>query len=698
MTTIQSAKRNGKEIVISLDQTAEEKGEKIRVMLVGPGGATATKPLRSPKQTKCAFQFGSGKEANLYNEAYLEGLEVDKKHVSIVDKAPAKEVLAAFLQKVRMPKAWRKRAAAGLAFLGCLFLWQLCSSSASRPQVQNLTAYFVSLHSIQVQGEIRFPDTVLHSQKEKILQCLSLELWTQEKREAVEPTSEEIFYKNFAYEKKPQPQRYEIRLVLDGTILHKTPVEDHPSFPLLEIQTASWEGPGVRVTLPPIPDGATDLYLELIPQTKEGKKGSVVAQCAVSTSKTNAFLLGPIREYHPAFWVLLRSAGQILSEKEIACTTATGQMDRARIEEPGNLEIEGRWQGPNGASIELEIWDLERRFAAHRSLVPAHFSVRIPLEDSKSRYEARLKQESQTLDTKEVILSEMVENYTLAREQMPAFMKGLDGVLSMPLREGIEKIEGLQASAHRQEERLQEMLYVWDNASLKKTVLEMRSFYSHLGNLISVVLGQKERAISQEKPHLLAVALEQEKEVSFLVQALQKSLAEVHPRMKEKPLLSLVPEALQKNETEVRYQNLIQYITQATQSEDLPLALRMCDIALSEFPDSWHFLLARYNLYLLSHRKLYLEIYAEKAQADYKALVSCLTRRFEELYKKNQKAQAYVLGSQLSALDESLKSVAHKVESLRASVPLSEKMQALLSIQNFRFPFVVQKNRKGEKE
>lgn len=217
----------------------------------------------------------------------------------------------------------------------------------------------------------------------------------------------------------------------------------------------------------------------------------------------------------------------------------------------------------------------------------------------------------------------------------------------------------------------------------------MQEFYSNLQVLCEWI--QEEKDLTNNNEGFLDRFVEKKHwALVGLLDSFLKILHQFHPRLKENVFFSVINKAMQKREQKIQYNSWMESIYTFSKEDKTSLAIHTCDSALKEFPEEWIFLLARYNLYQREYNRFYMDSYEQKAKEDYARLLSTGKKIWEEFYKNNQKGKAYAFGSQLLALEKE-KSLENKIESLRSTTTLAEKIDALLEIQKFQFPFIVQK-------
>lgn len=222
----------------------------------------------------------------------------------------------------------------------------------------------------------------------------------------------------------------------------------------------------------------------------------------------------------------------------------------------------------------------------------------------------------------------------------------------------------------------------------------LKEFYTNLGTLCGWILEEKD---SQE--WISCIVEKKYWSLITLLDTMTKVICHFHPAQKETNFFPAFAQSIKKREQEIQYKSWEESVYTFTREGKISLAINTCDTALKEFPDAWIFLLARYNLYRMEYHRLYLETYEHKAQEDEAKLLSLWRKMFDDLYRNNHKAKAYILGSQLMTLEGESKSLEHKIVSLNQSVSLKEKIETLLEMQKFQFPFILKKHfHYGEEE
>ncbi|NUM34454.1 MAG: hypothetical protein HUU50_07910 [Candidatus Brocadiae bacterium] len=678
MSKIRSAIRKGKEIVVLLDYMPDKEGEKANLYLVGKDKQNASKALRNPgKKLQFVFPFFSEEEANVYTKAYLQAPGTNPtSSVLILDREPSGTLFPFMLKAMALPFL----AVLSIWFLGRAFLY-------NEPEiaVRNIKAYFSTNSSILVQGEIVFSERLLDKAQEKLMSSLKIRLYQENKQESEMPVKDTIFYAKFPCSLVNSKANYAIEILHKNSVLHRESVAYNPSFPIVLIQNTRWEQGFLVVaaeSLNPI-----EQSLDFLLVSKATDKDPWIAR-ELYVPKGN-LKIGPIGQYSPVYTLMVRTPYHIVAQKEIACTIPLGQISRVEALELNSISVEGMWDGPESSSISLEVWDKLTQSTIQKVIVEKKFSKKFLLSPFQSEYIIELKHEMETLASAPVVSSEALKEYFLALAQMPAFLNAWDESLQIINQDSFSRIERLEKNCQHYKEILSSLAKKWQEEKERKNAQSLQEFYSNLQVLCEWI--QEEKDLTNNNEGFLDRFVEKKHwALVGLLDSFLKILHQFHPRLKENVFFSVINKAMQKREQKIQYNSWMESIYTFSKEDKTSLAIHTCDSALKEFPEEWIFLLARYNLYQREYNRFYMDSYEQKAKEDYARLLSTGKKIWEEFYKNNQKGKAYAFGSQLLALEKE-KSLENKIESLRSTTTLAEKIDALLEIQKFQFPFIVQK-------
>ena len=693
MGQISKAVRDGKRIVISYDIPSREKGDTIAVCIVNRKGELASKPVKTyGRSIKTTFKFGEAAETASYVKAYLDNH--DKKQqsdtVPIVKQSKILPALLATGKYIAVPLS---------LLLVMILLFRSCfSASVPLESWEIKDAFFEDHNTIVAEGHIEFRADFPDARRKMMLRAIRAGLLVDGELQLQQALTAADFRITFGYPIKKLDRRYEIKIWHPDGLLKEQlrQVRRHHDFPVGRIDSAYFMANrrlqvGLTISYAPSP-----LNLQVYSLLASGG-GGVVAEKKISATGKYSVQLGPLHQYAQKFVVILAPVAnlqRITDKKVLPYPFAEGKLSAARYERLDTFIVEGSWSGPPGATINLEIVEKKSDNLIHQTKVDRLFHKKLKAPKLSDNYLARLKQGDAVIAKRALEIPQILQDYLAVIPQMPKLAMQFDDALDLLIQAtdlstnqvAIAKIRSITAICQKYER----VCDVLGRTLIQDQRLDrIRKFYDTLANLCRLLAAHNDTVPAERKSKTIAefIAKYSEK-LPGMIAVINNLATEVQKTDNE--LLTNLTQSIERERRDKRIEELLGYIHSYVVSDQWQLALDICSDSWKKYPETWQFLLARYQLYRhIQQKNEHSSVgrqYQNKADQDRDRLADILRTKFRELRRKGKPAQAYVIGLQLLQLQPDLRSIKLEVDFLQQTVPLEERVKASLEIPQIEFP------------